>query len=667
MFGKKKKKFNLYLDEIDYIDSEDDLLDEELLDEVLLEEDAGQISEEELDLIEEELEQEEKRLEENASDKVAVEDYFSVSSQDPVDPVWQMEPESSVPQMEPEDPGLEWHPSDPDYGTDQGDVTALADTGREFSEAGFSDPAPEPVTAAVDISSKENKKDSKSAGRKGILGKKNNKSSAKKNKKKDNTSKAARAPKGPGRRMSKKSKIAIAGVAAALVLGAAIFFIVRNMGGGDDSKVYVENVGELTGLGSANGMSNRYTGTVEAQESWKITLQPDMSVAKCYVSVGDEVKKGDKLFSYNTEELKLNKEKKELEVETLTNEITQRTKDINEYQENLKTASASEKIQLQTEILTAQTTIKKNEFTIKSSKEEIKEIEKNIKDATVKSKMAGLVKSINTSLGQSSDSEEQVGSYDDGSGDSTYMTILALGDYRVKGKISETNIWMLGEGDPVIVRSRLDDTATWRGTIKTVKTDTNDETDTSNSDMDYYDSGDNTKETASSYNFYVNLDSDDGLMLGQHVLIEVDNGQDDEKTGMWLTAAYLPKEGDKYYVWADNGRGRLTLKSVKVGNHDEELDEYEITEGLAITDYIASDTGDLHENMRTSKVDAESDEGEYLEEEYNDDQVYDDMDSGGDNDSGQDVDSLGDDEGLGPDVIDESDSGLDGMIDIEGN
>ena len=34
--------------------------------------------------------------------------------------------------------------------------------------------------------------------------------------------------------------------------------------------------------------------------------------------------------------------------------------------------------------------------------------------------------------------------------------------------------------------------------------------------------------------FYVNLDSSEGLMLGQHVYIEPDEGQDEKKSGIWL-------------------------------------------------------------------------------------------------------------------------------------
>lgn len=423
----------------------------------------------------------------------------------------------------------------------------------------------------------------------------------------------------PEKKKFSRKKLALIGGTAAVIVIAVVFFIVRNAGGGSEGSAYVESVREVTGLGSANGANNRYTGVVDAQSSWKITLESDMSVEKRYVNVGDQVKKGDKLFKYNTEELKLSKEKKELEVETLQNEITQLNKDIKSYQSDLKSASASEKIQLQTEILTAQTTIKKDQYSIKSDKASIKTIEKNIKDATVKSKMSGLVKKINTSLessssddsGDSSDSD----SYDDGTsdGDTTYMTILAVGNYRVTGTISETNVSSINEGDQVIVRSRVDDSQTWTGTISKIKTDATADDDSSSSDEVYTDSGDDTTagETASKYNFYVKLDSDKGLMMGQHVLVEQDDGQDATKTGMWLPSAYIKKDGDNYYVWLAS-HSKLKLHKITVGEYDENLDEYEVKDGLKITDYIASDNSTLEEGMKVTKVspeDSTSDDG----------------------------------------------------------
>ena len=419
------------------------------------------------------------------------------------------------------------------------------------------------------------------------------------------------------KKFSKKKLALICGTAAVIVI-AVVFFVIRNIGGTSEGKAYVESVREITGLGTAGGANNRYTGTVDAEKSWKITLQSDLSVEKRYVNVGDQVKKGDKLFKYNTQELKLSKEKKELEQETLQNEITQLTKDIKSYQSDLKSASASEKIQLQTQILTAQTTIKKDQYTIKSNKESIKLLEKNIKDATVKSKMNGLVKKVNASLETSSSDDSSDDGSDSGDGssdDSSYMTILAVGNYRIKGTVSETNVWSLNEGDPVIVRSRVDNSQTWKGTISSIKTDTTAD-DTSDSSSDYSDGC--TGETASKYNFYVKLDNDKDLMMGQHVLIEQDNGQDEQKEGMWLPSAYIKKNNNKYYVWLDS-HNKLKLHEIQVGEYDENLDEYEVKSGLKTSDYIACDDSTLKEGMKVTKVSPEDNTSGYGDEQENDD------------------------------------------------
>ena len=455
------------------------------------------------------------------------------------------------------------------------------------------------------------------------------------------------------KKFSKKKLALICGTAAVIVI-AVVFFVIRNIGGTSEGKAYVESVRDITGLGTAGGANNRYTGTVDAEKSWKITLQSDLSVEKRYVNVGDQVKKGDKLFKYNTQELKLSKEKKELEQETLQNEITQLTKD-------LKSASASEKIQLQTQILTAQTTIKKDQYTIKSNKESIKLLEKNIKDATVKSKMNGLVKKVNASLETSSSDDSSDDGSDSGDGssdDSSYMTILAVGNYRIKGTVSETNVWSLNEGDPVIVRSRVDNSQTWKGTISSIKTDTTaDDTSDSSSDYSdgYTDDESSTGETASKYNFYVKLDNDKDLMMGQHVLIEQDNGQDEQKEGMWLPSAYIKKNNNKYYVWLDS-HNKLKLHEIQVGEYDENLDEYEVKSGLKTSDYIACDDSTLKEGMKVTKVSPEDNTSGYGDEQENDD-----AESFG-SDASEDTSDVGEDYSDYSDSADTYDSSDDGSL-----
>ncbi len=92
----------------------------------------------------------------------------------------------------------------------------------------------------------------------------------------------------------------------------------------------------------------------------------------------------------------------------------------------------------------------------------------------------------------------------DGSQSNTYIEILASGDLRVKGKISEQTIQGIYQDMPVIVRFRVDPTQYWNGTISTIDTQASADSNV------YYDSSDNR---ASKYAFYVNLESIDGLML----------------------------------------------------------------------------------------------------------------------------------------------------------
>ncbi len=88
------------------------------------------------------------------------------------------------------------------------------------------------------------------------------------------------------------------------------------------------------------------------------------------------------------------------------------------------------------------------------------------------------------------------------------MSILTVGDYRVKGTVNETNVYSLSEGQSVILRSRVDETKTWTGTIEKIDT----ENKQANNNNMLYD-GSNSDNQSSKYPFYVKLDSADGLML----------------------------------------------------------------------------------------------------------------------------------------------------------
>ena len=66
-------------------------------------------------------------------------------------------------------------------------------------------------------------------------------------------------------------------------------------------------------------------------------------------------------------------------------------------------------------------------------------------------------------------------------------------------------------------------------------------------------------------------------MLGQHVYIEKDEGQEEQKAGLWLSEVYIvDADTDQPYVWTMGKDKKLEKRSVILGQYDEELGEHQI-------------------------------------------------------------------------------------------
>ena len=100
--------------------------------------------------------------------------------------------------------------------------------------------------------------------------------------------------------------------------------------------------------------------------------------------------------------------------------------------------------------------------------------------------------------------------------------------------------------------------------------------------------GEDTSASSSKYHFYVEPESSEGLMLGQHVYIELDNGTEEEESGVMLPEYYLNDvDGDSAWVWAASSRNTLEKRNVKLGQYREELGAYPILDGLTLEDRVA--------------------------------------------------------------------------------
>lgn len=206
----------------------------------------------------------------------------------------------------------------------------------------------------------------------------------------------------------------------------------------------------------------------------------------------------------------------------------------------------------------------------------------------------------NSSVDDSADDSDMSYSSDSSSGGNAFITILSTGAYRIKGTVNEMNVQNIIEGDPVIIRSRVDSSQTWKGTMGTIDRESATSSNSSSS-FGMMDSSGDSQTSTSTYPFYVNLDSSDGLMLGQHVYIEMDEGQDTQKTGVWISEAYIvDADTDSPYVWAADQDDKLEKRNVILGQYDEELGEYEIADGLTKDDSIAFPSDVLEEGMATT-------------------------------------------------------------------
>lgn len=395
--------------------------------------------------------------------------------------------------------------------------------------------------------------------------------------------------------MTKKKKmiliICIIICVIAIVGGAIYYFLFRGDNGSSSTSAdvaYVDSVAMITGLG--NGTQNRYTGVVEAQETLEVKKSSDKTIKQIFVSAGDSVEIGTPLFEYDTDEIALKLQQERINLESITNEITGYYNQINELQKEKKTASADEQLSYTTQIQEAQLNAKRSEYNKKSKEAEIEKLQKDLANATVTSEIAGTVKEVNPT-----------DTYDPYSGNQKpFMSIMASGEYRIKGKVNETNVWSLMEGQPVILRSRVDSEMTWKGTISKIDTQNSYDSGNNNGGGVYYSYGGGSNESGEKstfYAFYITPDSLSGLNLGQHLFIELDNGQDEVKEGLWLNSMYLVLEENDAYVWVADSKNKLEKRKIELGKYDSSLDEYEIVNGLTTDEYIAFPGNLLKEGM----------------------------------------------------------------------
>ncbi len=342
---------------------------------------------------------------------------------------------------------------------------------------------------------------------------------------------------------------------------------------GGDAAVTVQRADRLMSAGVAG---ERYAGVVVSNNVVEINRDSSKRIEELYVEVGDTVSAGDKLFSYDSDELELSLEKAQLEVEKMTNEQTDYTAQLEKLEKKLNnTWNESDKVHLTLEINTLKTTMMETEYNLKAKDKEIATLTEMLSNTDILSPVDGTVRKV--------DEEGQSGSF---------ITVQQSGAYRVQGMLNEMSMGSgLMSGSRVQVFSRVSD-ETWTGTVTSVNT--SEAVQDSNMNMGFMGGAiAETMTTTSSYVFDVELDSVDGLLLGQHVYIEL--MQEMTMTeGLWIPENFLINfETDEETfemgaaVFAEGANGKLEERRVTLGMYDGMTGCYEILSGVSAEDYIA--------------------------------------------------------------------------------
>ena len=363
-----------------------------------------------------------------------------------------------------------------------------------------------------------------------------------------------------------------------------IFCLLLSGCGSGGNAVYVQSVEALSNMGGI-APGDHFLGLVVSEHVSEIKKDSDKAVKELLVKEGDDVKEGQELFSYDTDELQLNYDKKCLELEQLKASIESYKAQIRQLENERAGVTGSEKLRYTLEIQSTQLDMKEAELKIATKEKEVEQAADLLENSTVVSPVDGRVQDINES-GMNNQGEP-----------AAYITIQQVGSYRVKGVLGELQRGGIQEGDRVCLVSRTDDSQTWSGKVTLVDY----ENPSQGNDMDrYYGMSADEMTASSKYPFYVELDSTEGLMLGQHLYIKLET-QEGQPSGIPIGSAFVAyAEDGSAFVWAEH-KGKLEKRTVTLGEYNPMTDTQEILSGISLEDYLAFPDENCQEGASTTR------------------------------------------------------------------
>ncbi len=390
----------------------------------------------------------------------------------------------------------------------------------------------------------------------------------------------------------------------ALIAACVMAVSISGCGSSTERTVPVQSVAMLAGLTDIM-QHQQFVGIVSTGKEESISKDTGRKVGKVFVKEGDIVDGGDPLFEYDAEDIKDTIETESLQLEIDKANLESEKKTLSNLEKAQQKASADKQLEYSLTIREQELSIREKEYNIAKKEKEIKSLKDSASDVTVTAPFGGRITKAGTAdKGNSSTDEEETdpGAYDMGGEEndtSAFIKIVEIDNYRIKGTINEQNRGAVTEGSAMRIYSRTEENVSWTGEVSEI--DYKNPQKSQNEDM----FGGETDEmtSTSKYTFYVDIEDLDGLIIGQHVYMRVDDGSPEPDGKIRLASGYILDADKDPYIWAEDSSGKLERRSVTLGEYDEEADTYVISKGLSETDYIAYPSDQLTEGLLCSEND----------------------------------------------------------------
>ncbi len=339
---------------------------------------------------------------------------------------------------------------------------------------------------------------------------------------------------------------------------------------------------QVSMLSNASQNGEKFAGMVVSENSVQIPKENEKTIKSVKVKVGDAVKENDVLFSYDSDELSLTMDRQNLELEKMKGTASEKQNQLAEVEKKIKGLSGDERLEWELKRLELKADLTQAEYDQQAKEKEISHTKQLLDNVNVLSPINGTVRKI------------------DETNNNAYMVIQQSDAYRVRGTLNELSMNAgIREGTEVTVVSRLDPNQTWKGSVAGIEYNTNvgnsDSSESSGAVMGGMmgDAG-NGAPGSTSYPFYVTLEDTTGLLLGQHVYIQIGSGEPVNPDRIVLPSLYLVDISEDLttaYVLKSSGSGKIDRHQVSLGEYDPNTDCYEIAGGLSADDYIADPSG----------------------------------------------------------------------------